>query len=163
MPPVPDGTYELRYGLSTNDNRGMYQFFIGEGTNNRTKMEALDIPLDMRVQPKDNADGSPDTQTGWTNYKKMDDMGLETDIAMHNLGWMRGPLAYTMTKGGSDVARGLKESLRRVIARLEIKQGTYWLRVKSALDDDSRQMYFDYLELVPVNVYNNSRYLEDMY
>lgn len=163
LPPVPDGTYELRYGLSTNDNRGMYQFFIGEGTNNRTKMEALDIPLDMRVQPKDNADGSPDTQTGWTNYKKMDDMGLETDIAMHNLGWMRGPLAYTMNKGGSDVARGLKESLRRVIARLEIKQGTYWLRVKSALDDDSRQMYFDYLELVPVNVYNNSRYLEDMY
>lgn len=163
LPPVPDGTYELRYSLSTNDNRGMYQFFIGEGTNNRTKMEALDIPLDMRVQPKDNADGSPDTQTGWTNYKKMDDMGLETDIAMHNLGWMRGPLAYTMNKGGSDVARGLKESLRRVIARLEIKQGTYWLRVKSALDDDSRQMYFDYLELVPVNVYNNSRYLEDMY
>ena len=163
LPPVPDGTYELRYGLSTNDNRGMYQFFIGEGTNNRTKMEALDIPLDMRVQPKDNADGSPDTQTGWTNYKKMDDMGLETDIAMHNLGWMRGPLAYTMNKGGSDVARGLKESLRRVIARLEIKQGTYWLRVKSALDDDSRQMYFDYLELVPVNVYNNPRYLEDMY
>lgn len=163
LPPVPDGTYELRYSLSTNDNRGMYQFFIGEGTNNRTKMEALDIPLDMRVQPKDNADGSPDTQTGWTNYKKMDDMGLETDIAMHNLGWMRGPLAYTMNKGGSDVARGLKESLRRVIARLEIKQGTYWLRVKSTLDDDSRQMYFDYLELVPVNVYNNSRYLEDMY
>ena len=76
---------------------------------------------------------------------------------------MRGPLAYTMNKGGSDVARGLKESLRRVIARLEIKQGTYWLRVKSALDDDSRQMYFDYLELVPVNVYNNPRYLEDMY
>lgn len=163
LPPVPDGTYELRYALSTNDNRGMYQFFIAEGTNNRTKMEALDIPLDMRVQPKDNTDGSPDTQTGWTNYKKMDDMGLETDIAMHNLGWMRGPLAYTMNKGGSDVARGLKESLRRVIARLEIKQGTYWFRVKSALDDDSRQMYFDYLELVPVNVYNNSRYLEDMY
>ena len=129
LPPVPDGTYELRYGLSTNDS----------------------------------ADGSPDTQTGWTDYKKMDDMGLETDIAMHNLGWMRGPLAYTMNKGGSDVARGLRESLRRVIARLEIKQGTYWLRVKSALDDDSRQMYFDYLELVPVNVYNNPRYLEDMY
>lgn len=163
LPPVPDGTYELRVGVSLNNNRGMYQFYLGEGTNNRTKMEALDIPLDERTEIVKNMDGTPDAQTGWTIYTAMEDMGVETDQAMHNLGWMRGPLYYTVGKGTSTYARATKESIRRIVTRKELHQGTYWFRIKSALDDDSRQMYFDYLELVPVNVYNNTRYLEDMY
>ena len=163
LPPVPDGTYELRVGVSLNGNRGMYQFYLGEGTNNRTKMEALDIHLDERTEIVKNMDGTPDAQTGWTLYTAMEDMGVETDQAMHNLGWMRGPLYYTVGKGTSTYARATKESIRRIVTRKELHQGTYWFRIKSALDDDSRQMYFDYLELVPVNVYNNTRYLEDMY
>ena len=163
LPPVPDGTYELRVGVSLNGNRGMYQFYLGEGTNNRTKMETLDIPLDERTEIVKNMDGTPDAQTGWTLYTAMEDMGVETDQAMHNLGWMRGPLYYTVGKGTSTYARATKESIRRIVTRKELHQGTYWFRIKSALDDDSRQMYFDYLELVPVNVYNNTRYLEDMY
>ena len=163
LPPVPDGTYELRVGVSLNGNRGMYQFYLGEGTNNRTKMEALDIPLDERTEIVKNMDGTPDAQTGWTLYTAMEDMGVETDQAMHNLGWIRGPLYYTVGKGTSTYARATKESIRRIVTRKELHQGTYWFRIKSALDDDSRQMYFDYLELVPVNVYNNPRYLEDMY
>ena len=163
LPPVPDGTYELRVGVSLNGNRGMYQFYLGEGTNNRTKMEALDIPLDERTEIVKNMDGTPDAQTGWTLYTAMEDMGVETDQAMHNLGWMRGPLYYTVGKGTSTYARATKESIRRIVTRKELHQGTYWFRIKSTLDDDSRQMYFDYLELVPVNVYNNTRYLEDMY
>lgn len=163
LPPVPDGTYELRVGVSLNGNRGMYQFYLGEGTNNRTKMEALDIPLDERTEIVKNMDGTPDAQTGWTLYTAMEDMGVETDQAMHNLGWMRGPLYYTVGKGTSTYARATKESIRRIVTRKELHQGTYWFRIKSALDDDSRQMYFDYLELVPVNIYNNTRYLEDMY
>lgn len=163
LPPVPDGTYELRVGVSLNGNRGMYQFYLGEGTNNRTQMEALDIPLDERIAIANNADGSPDPATGWTLYTAMEDMGVETDNNMHNLGWMRGPLYYTVGKGTSTVARATTGSIRRIVTRREFKQGTYWFRVKSALDDDSRQMYFDYMELVPVNVYNNTRYLEDMY
>lgn len=163
LPPVPDGTYELRVGVSLNGNRGMYQFYLGEGTNNRTKMEALDIPLDERTEIVKHMDGTPDAQTGWTLYTAMEDMGVETDQAMHNLGWMRGPLYYTVGKGTSTYARATKESIRRIVTRKELHQGTYWFRIKSALDDDSRQMYFDYLELVPVNVYNNTRYLEDMY
>ena len=163
LPPVPDGTYELRVGVSLNGNRGMYQFYLGEGTNNRTQMEALDIPLDDRTVIVNNADGSPDPTTGWTLYTAMEDLGVETDNNMHNLGWMRGPLYYTVGKGTSTVARSTTGSIRRIVARREFKQGTYWFRIKSALDDDSRQMYFDYMELVPVNVYNNTRYLEDMY
>lgn len=163
LPPVPDGTYELRVGVSLNGNRGMYQFYLSEGTNNRTKMEALDIPLDERTEIVKNMDGTPDAQTGWTLYTAMEDMGVETDQAMHNLGWMRGPLYFTVGKGTSTYARATKESIRRIVTRKELHQGTYWFRIKSALDDDSRQMYFDYLELVPVNVYNNTRYLEDMY
>lgn len=163
LPPVPDGTYELRVGVSLNGNRGMYQFYLGDGTTNRTQMEALDIPLDERTAIVQNADGTPDPQTGWTLYTAMEDLGVETDQAMHNLGWMRGPLYYTVGKGTSTVARATPASIRRIITRRELKQGTYWFRIKSALDDDTRQMYFDYMELVPANVYNNTRYLEDMY
>lgn len=163
LPPVPDGIYEIRFGLSLNNNRGMYQFFLGEGTTSRTKMQALDIPIDERLTIVDNADASPDPTTGWCNYNKLADLGVETDQAMHNLGWMRAPLYFTIGKGGSTVVRADKATVRRVIARTELKQGTYWLRVKSSLDDDSRQFFFDYIELVPVNVYNNTRYLEDMY
>jgi uncharacterized surface protein with fasciclin (FAS1) repeats len=163
LPPVPDGTYELRIGLSINGNRGMYQFYLGEGTNNRTKMEALDIPVDMRLNIANNTDGTPDVTTGWTLYTREQDMGVESDKSMHNLGWMRGLLYYTTGVGGTELGRASNAVVRRILTRREFKQGNYWLRVKAVLDDDSRQMHFDYMELCPVNVYNNSRYLEDMY
>ena len=162
LPPVPDGVYEIRLGLSTNGNRGMYQFYLGEGTNNRTKMQALDIPVDERVTPTKNSDGTPDVSTGWCLYTLLEDLGVETDKSMRNLGWMRGPLYFT-TKSGTTPMRGLNNNIRRIVTRRELKQGDNWLRVKSVLDGDQWEPYLDYIEIVPVNVYNNSRYLEDMY
>lgn len=163
LPPVPDGVYELRIGLSINGNRGMYQFFIGEGTNNRVRMQALDIPVDMRLNIQNNVDGTPDVTTGWSLYTLFDDMGVESDKSMHNLGWMRGLLYYTTGVGGSELGRASNAVVRRILTRREFKQGDNWLRIKTVLDDESRQMHFDYMELCPANVYNNTRYLEDMY
>ena len=60
LPPVPDGTYELRMGYTANGNRGMLQFYLGR-SRELTSMKALDIPLDMRRVPVNNPDGSPDT------------------------------------------------------------------------------------------------------
>ncbi len=162
LPPVPDGVYEIRLGLSTNSNRGMYQFYLGEGTNNRTKMEALDIPVDERISITVNQDGTPDVTTGWCQYTLMEDMGVETDKSMRNLGWMRGPLYFT-TKSGTTPMRGLSNSIRRIVTRHELKQGDNWLRIKSVLEGTDWQPYLDYIEIVPQYIYNNSRYLEDMY
>lgn len=163
LPPVPyDGIYEIRLGLSTNAYRGMYQFYLGEGTNNRTRMEALDIPVDERINISNNQDGTPDVTTGWCLYTLFEDMGVETDKSMRNLGWMRGSLYYTL-KNASNPMRGLNNAVRRIITRHELKQGDNWLRIKSVLEGTQWQPYLDFIEIVPANVYNNSRYLEDMY
>ena len=162
LPPVPDGVYEIRLGLSTNSNRGMYQFYLGEGTSNRTKMEALDIPVDERISITVNQDGTPDVTTGWCQYTLLEDLGVESDKSMRNLGWMRGPLYFT-TKAGTTPMRGLSNNIRRIVTRHSLKQGNNWLRIKSVLEGDAWQPYLDYIEIVPAYVYNNSRYLEDMY
>ena len=172
LPPVPDGTYELRMGYTANGNRGMLQFYLGRSPI-ISDMKALDIPLDMRHVPIDDdltdpetgiKTPVPDALTGWCLYTKTDDQGVATDVDMHNLGWMRGPLYYTVGKGGQTIARANAQDLRRIITRQQFEQGDYWLRFKTVLSNDaSTQFHLDYIELCPENVYNNSQYVEDMY
>ena len=163
LPPVPDGTYELRIGYTANGARGMLQFYLGR-SNDQTTMEALDIPLDMRFVPANNSDGTPDTRTGWCLWTITDDRGVESDNNMHNLGYMRGPLYYTLGPNGSTVARSNREDLRRIIAKQNFQQGEYWLRFKTVLPDNTgSQFHLDYIEFCPENVYNNTIYAEDMY
>ena len=40
---------------------------------------------------------------------------------------------------------------------------TYSLRLKTVLDSEAKEMFLDYIELCPENVYNNTQYVEDMY
>jgi len=162
LPPVPDGTYELRIGYTANGNRGMLQFYLGSSSE-LVDMKALDIPLDMRHVPTDASDGTPDTQTGWCLASKTDDQGVQTDIDMRNLGYMRGPLYYTVGKGGSTIARDNREDLRRIIAKQYFEQGEQWLRFKTVLDESDKQFHLDYIEFCPENVYNSTSYVEDMY
>ena len=168
LPPVPDGTYELRMGYTANGNRGMLQFYMGPSSN-ISSMQALDIPLDMRHVSSSSisADGStvvPDVVNGWSLYTYHEDLGVESDADMRNLGYMRGPLFYTVSKGGTDVARSNAQDLRRILTRQQFKQGDYWLRFKSVLPNNTgAQFHLDYIELCPENVYNNTQYIEDMY
>ena len=162
LPPVPDGTYELRLGYTANGSRGMLQFYLGTSSE-LVSMKALDIPLDMRHVPTDASDGTPDTKTGWCLASKTDDQGVQTDIDMHNLGYMRGPLYYTVGKGGSTVARNNREDLRRIIAKQNFEQGEYWLRFKTVINKSDAQFHLDYIEFCPENVYNSTTYVEDMY
>jgi len=163
LPPVPDGTYEVRLGYTANGNRGMLQFYLGRSSD-LTSMQALDIPLDMRFVPANNSDGTPDTRTGWCLWTSTDDSGVESDANMRNLGYMRGPLYYTLGVNGSTRARENREDLRRIIAKQAFEQGEYWLRFKTVLRDNSNaQFHLDYIEFCPENVYNNTIYAEDMY
>ena len=156
LPPVPDGTYELRMGYTANGNRGMVQFYLGSSSK-QASMKALDIPLDMRRT------GS-DVNVGWTSYTTEQDNGISTDKEMHNRGYMRGPLCYTLGVGGSTTGRSNVEDLRRIIAKQQFKQGEYWLRFKTVLPDNSTtQFHLDYIEFCPANVYNNATYVEDMF
>ncbi len=162
LPPVPDGTYELRIGYTANGNRGMLQFYLGTSSE-LVSMKALDIPLDMRFVPVNNSDGTPDTRTGWCLWTLTEDRGVQSDANMRNLGYMRGPLYYTLGVNGATVARANREDLRRIIAKDKFSQGEYWLRFKTVIDNPSAQFHLDYIEFCPENVYNNSQYVEDMY
>ena len=163
LPPVPDGTYELRIGYTANGNRGMLQFYLGRSSE-LTSMQALDIPLDMRFVPAPGSDGTPDTRTGWILWTNTDDQGVESDANMRNLGYMRGPLYYTIGVNGSTVARSNAQDLRRIIAKQVFEQGEYWLRFKTVLRNNANaQFHLDYIEFCPENVYNNTIYVEDMY
>ncbi len=163
LPPVPDGTYELRIGYTANSSRGMLQFYLGTSSE-LVSMKALDIPLDMRHVPSSSTTAeNPDAITGWCPYEKTDDQGVQSDINMHNLGYLRGPLYYTVGKGGSTVARSNSQDLRRIIAKRSFEQGDFWLRFKTVIDNSSSQFHLDYIEFCPENVYNNGTLVEDMF
>ena len=163
LPPVPDGTYELRVGYTAeNPQRGMLQFYMGSSSD-LTTMKALDIPLDMRIIPANNADLTPDVYTGWCDWTRLDDKGIESDANMRNLGYMRGPLYYTVGVNTGNYARSNPKDLRRIIAKQYFKQGDYWVRFKSVIENPQGEFHLDYIEFCPENVYNNTRYVEDMY
>ena len=163
LPSVPDGTYELRVGYTAEDpQRGMLQFYLGSSSD-LTTMKALDIPLDMRHIPANNSNLTPDAVTGWCDWTKLDDSGIESDANMRNLGYMRGPLYYTVGVNSGNYARNNPKDLRRIVARQEFKQGDYWVRCKSVIENPQGEFHLDYIEFCPENVYNNTRYVEDMY
>lgn len=163
LPPVPkDGTYEIRFGYTANGKRTVVQFYIGTSSD-RSTMVPIDIPLNQNEDPKG-------TEIGWTNPTTDDDgTGAAVDKSMHNRGWMRGPHYYTHFKGGTgDTPRffnvNTQMHVRRVVAKRNLSQGQeYWLRFKTALPEDlSKEFEMDYIELVPVHVYNNSTMTEDV-
>lgn len=155
LPPVPDGLYELRVDISLMDHGSMLQYYLGKSSN-REDMEAVDIPLDMRM------DGD-DPRIGWTDPSTETDKGIATDKSLRNRHFMRGPLS--MTKEGINfVSRFHTYQVRRILTTRNFKQQDYWLRLKTVLPDITNGKYqIDFVEFVPVNVYANDTYLEDMY
>lgn len=163
LPPMPDGTYEIRLGYTAEDpQRGMLQIYMGTSSN-LTTMKALDIPLDMRHIPSNNSNLTPDVITGWCDWSKLDDKGVESDANMRNLGYMRGPLSYYVGRGSGNYARNNPKDLRRIITRQQLEQGDYWLRFKSVIENPQGEFHLDYIEFCPENVYNSTTYIEDMY
>lgn len=171
LPPVPDGTYELRIGYTANMNRGMVQFYIGNSSDINS-MRNVGNPIDMRAV-------GTESFIGWTQCRNEDDYGFQTDKEMCNRGYMRGGLSIGITYGSTTPvdkvfgdcywnARTLdvygSRGLRLIIDRRYFKQGPVWLRCKSTLPKEEKMnMYLDYFELCPVSVYNNNSYFEDMW
>lgn len=147
LPPVPyTGTYEIRYGINSNDNRGMAQVYIGTNPDN---LPAVGIPLDLRA-----SSGCATSATGWVDETSLSDDDInEYDKAMRNLGFMKGPkyMQFASGKTGRDVQY---LCLRKIIYTGQLEAGkTYWIRFKSVLSGESWEFFYDYLELVPKSVY----------
>jgi len=147
LPPVPyTGTYELRYGINANDNRGMAQIYIGKNPNN---LPAVGIPIDLRA-----SSGTSTSATGWVKDDTKDaEANAEVDKSMRNLGFMKGP-KYITLNANSEQGRDAQNCLRKIIYTGQFEAGqTYYIRFKSVLNGDGFEFFYDYLELVPKSVY----------
>lgn len=146
LPPVPyTGTYEIRYGINANNNRGMAQVYFGKNKNN---LPAIGIPLDLRTASGTNTDA-----TGWVKDDvRNDEANAENDKSMRNLGFMKGPKYIQLD--ASNTGRSADQCLRKIIYTGVLEAGeTYYIRFKSVLAGDTYEFFFDYLELVPKSVY----------
>jgi len=163
LPPVPTGLYEFRLFYSPMKHGGMMQFYLGTSQNVQ-KMEALSIPLDVRIDAED-------PRIGWTKFFEEDDLGVASDEAMRNRGYMRGPYSYCGHPGNGYNTTDMNcrgdnvVVLRRILTRQQFKQSEeYWFRFKNVLNYDKELKWqLDYVELVPVDVVDNEQYAEDWY
>ena len=164
LPPVPTGFYEFRIFYTPMSHGGMMQFYMGT-SKSLASMQALDIPLDVRI-PID------DPRIGSTTFFEEDDMGIATDAALRNRGYMRGLFSYMDHPENHDGSTTVNQrsdkrnaSLRKIMCRQQFKQSDeHWFRIKNVIKDETDLKWqFDYIEFVPVDVVDNDTYSEDWY
>ena len=156
IPYVPAGTYEIRFGFSCSDARGVAQFYFDD--------KICGIPLDMRVSNLD--------VMGWFEESESEDDNRKNDKAMRNRGFMKAPASiwlgsYDKSKPDKSM-RHAELAFRRIIGTYELEYGKdYWLRFKDVTeggtDDKPNEFNQDYLEIVPVGILNNPAKPEDIY
>ena len=151
LPPVPkESTYEIRYGYVPMGHRGVVQVYLEYDG----KSQPCGIPIDLTE------DGTS-PKIGWVADKDDADENLKLDKAMHNRGYLKGPLTQTEGSQKSNIARNMSNHLRRIVATMDLKPGTdYYIRFRS-VDETAKEFMFDYLELCPKEVYDNPLVQED--
>lgn len=155
LPPVPTGQYEIRLGYVCRDNGSTMQVYISEDG----KETPCGIPFDQTI-------GSWDARVGFMEDKTENDIpndeerlayNKSIDKAMRNRGYMKAMDSYRKGTGATSFRIDAAESLRRILTTVEIdNRKEYWLRFRKAdnTNPDS-EFSFDYIEIVPSNVYNN--------
>jgi len=139
LPPVPAGTYEIRFGYTANQLRGILQFYV-DG-------EPQGIPLNMKRLGTDAA-------IGWMSDASTQDNGIELDKMMRNRGYMKGGSSYGNASYPN--SRDSNGALRRIVCtKTWDYDGPHTLRFKSVSDNGQDQFMIDYFEYVPKNVYAN--------
>jgi hypothetical protein len=165
LPPVPTNTYEFRIFYTPMSHGGMMQFYMGNSSSLQSMM-ALDIPLDVRI-PID------DPRIGSTHFYEEDDLGVATDAALRNRGYMRGIFSYVDHPeygDGNSTDHNMRSdlrnaSLRKIMGRMQLKQSEeHWFRIKNVISDETDLKWqFDYIEFVPIDVVDNDTYSEDWF
>ncbi len=142
-PPIPAGTYEVRFSYQPTGGRGAAQLYW-DGV-------PCGIPLDLRIFATDPLIGyvEPGTDPEDTN-------GYENDKMMRNRGYMKGPCTYLDVLGvwySKKIARQSSQSLRRILGTYTFpKSGTHKFSVKAVREG---QFMMDFLEFVPVELIEN--------
>ena len=163
LPPLPTSTYEMRIVYYPWPLGGFMQFYMGTSTD-RMQMQPLGIPLDVRIESREES-------IGWTPPDEEEDMGIESDRSLRSRGYMRGPFSYRghgsewpeATTGLGNCRTDGNVLIRKIITTQLFRQSDdHWFRIKNMLvDGDAQKWQLDFVEFIPVDVLNNERYQED--
>lgn len=152
LPPVPaDGTYELRLGTSTYSSRTLVQIFLGQEKEN---LQPIGLPTDF-TKTMTEPSYYYEKDTGDDEYDALVDLG------MRQHGVMKTPAGIAVN---GKTQRDFVNNVRMILTRQTMEVGkTYYLRLKNVLDDGSKMIQLDYIELCPAAVYDNSYVPEDIW
>lgn len=146
LPPVPRrGVYEFRYKVLSNDVRGTCQMYFGSDINN---LPVAGIPVDLTIP-------ASHISTGWEQDTDDPDYNAEVDKRMRNNGIMKG-IKSVNDESFPGTERTKTNCSRRIVTRqIMDPDKTYYIRFKSVLDSDRKELYMDYMEFVSKEVYDN--------
>lgn len=159
LPPVPKrGTYELRYKVLATEARGITQVYFGSDPGN---LPAAGIPVNMAEGIAITYGGQGASWADLTDANRDEDQIIEIDHKLRNHGLMK---AARHEFGENMTARDDKRQKRHILIRqtLDPKE-TYYIRFKSVLDTDKKELYLDYFEWCPKEIYDNPNTPEDVW
>jgi len=139
-PPVPAGTYEVRFGYLTNGRRGVVQLYVDN--------VPAGVPFDLNTTATNPLIGyeTPGTMPA-------DLFGYENDKMMRNRGYMKGPACFKVpvvtTWSGGINARYSPQLLRKILGTYTFSTaGNHVLGVKGL---SGGEFMMDYLEFIPTS------------
>ena len=152
LPPVPyEGTWEFRICAPEIQHFGMFQVYLG---TDRQNLPPIGLPLDFRLP-------SSNPTIGWRADTNDLDENREIDKDMRNHGYMKNCMHNGRPNGGSAVtlpmraAQGDYIRLRKILWSGNMSPNeTYYVRIKSVLENTRTCCMLDYFELVPKYIYN---------
>jgi len=163
LPPVPKrGTYELRYKVLATSARGITQVYFGSDPDN---LPAAGIPVNMAEGIATTYGGESatwaDIQDGSGSSRRDEDEIIEIDHKLRNHGLMK---AAQHEYGEGHTAREDSRQKRHILIRQTLDPKlTYYIRFKSVLDTDKKELYLDYFEWCPKEIYDNPNVPEDIW
>lgn len=140
LPPVPEGTYEVRLGYCAMGTRGVIQVYFNNSP--------CGIPLDLRVFATSPA-------IGWVADVGTIETDNASDKALHNRGYMKGPDSIRkFWSGAYSIFRNQSQTFRRILTtRYLSSKEDHYIRIRQVLENAKAEFAFDYIELCPKNVY----------
>ena len=160
LPPVPKrGTFEIRYKVLANGDRGACQIYFGTDPKN---LVITGIPMDLTIGGLTHytSSGERPSISGWQEDTDDDEYNAMVDKKMRNNGFMKGPEGYW---DGTRTSRQQHWNVRRIIVRQTMDPNEqYYLRFRSCIDSP-KEFYIDYIEYCPKEIYDNPITPEDIW
>ena len=160
LPPVPKrNTYEFRYKLLATAARGIVQVYFGSEPD---KLPVAGIPINMTY----NVEVFFGEGASWGDLQdsgKDEDEIIDIDHKLRNHGLMKA--TKHETEMSATTARAKSNCSRHIIVRQTLDPNeTYYVRFKSVQPDLTRpELYLDYFEYCPKEIYDSPEKPEDIW